>query len=217
MQHTGDRREFIDRPLKYYQDMYKHMDGIVKVLLAELHVKDLIEQLTNEVNGYQNEYDDRKHKHDDGINKMNEDKYNSKQEETKNNIERVKAKLKEVKELKKNHGDVITLGGILFLVYGNEVLSLVMEYQSAYTVHWAGCKYAIENNYDRYNFYGITGDFSEKNPLVGLYLFKKGFGGEVVELIGEFDLVINKHDYLLYKAAFKTYHGLKNIKSKIKR
>ena len=50
-----------------------------------------------------------------------------------------------------------------------------MQFKSAYTVHYEGVKYAVENNYKRYNFYGITGDFRETNPLYGLYLFKKEF------------------------------------------
>ena len=116
------------------------------------------------------------------------------------------------------------LGGILFLIYGNEVLSLVggsyskfMEFQSAYTVHFAGMKYAIENGYDRYNFYGITGDFREENPLFGLYSFKRDFGGQVVELIGEFDLIISKPLYYLYKVSYALYRTLKNIKNNIKK
>ena len=51
--------------------------------------------------------------------------------------------------------------------------------------------------------------------VIRLYLFKRGFGGKVVELIGEFDLVISKTWYNIYKLAFKIYHGLKNIKSKL--
>ncbi len=223
MQRTGDRRKFIDRPLSYYQEMYKALspDGILKILLAELHTKELLKNLNHEKDSYQKEYDERKHKHDDGINKMNEKKYESKQKETEKNIERVEKKIKEIKELNKKHGDVILLGGILFLVHGNEVLSLVggsyeefMEFQSAYTVHWEGCKYAIENGYKRYNFYGITGDFREENPLYGLYLFKRGYGGRVVELIGEFDLVISKFWYHTYKCAFSLYHKIKNIKNR---
>lgn len=223
MQRTGDRRKFIDRPLSYYQEMYKALsgDGIFKVLLAELHTKELLKSLKDEKDSYQKEYDERKHKHDDGINKMNEKKYESKQKETEKQIERVTKKQEEIKELNKKHGDVILLGGILFLVHGNEVVSLVggsyeefMEFQSAYTVHWAGCKYAIENGYKRYNFYGITGDFREENPLYGLYLFKRGYGGRVVELIGEFDLVISKFWYHAYKCAFSMYHKIKNIKNR---
>lgn len=224
MQHTGDRRNFIDRPLSYYQNMYKTLEpkGILKILVAELHTKELISNLEKEIADYKKEYDERKYKHDNGINKMNEKKYLSKQKEDEKNIERVEKKKDEIVSLQKEYGDVITLGGILFLIHGDEVLSLVggsyekfMEFQSAYTVHWAGCKYAIENNYKRYNFYGITGDFDEKNPLYGLYLFKRGFGGKVVELIGEFDLVISKFWYHAYKIAFGIYHRVKNIKSKL--
>lgn len=223
MQHTGDRRSFIDRPLTYYQNMYKNLEpkGMLKILIAELHVDKLIKNLKEEIETYQKDYDDRKYKHDNGINKMNEKKYLSKQKEDENNITRVSKKLEEIELLQKENQDTIVLGGILFLIHGNEVLSLVggsydkfMEFQSAYTVHWAGCKYAIEKGYDRYNFYGITGIFDEKNPLYGLYLFKRGFGGKVVELIGEFDLVVSKLWYMIYKVSFKMYHGIKNIKSK---
>ena len=223
MQHTGDRRNFIDRPLSYYQNMYKNLEpkGILKILVAELHTDSLIRNLEKEIKDYKKDYDDRKYKHDNGINKMNENKYLQKQGEVEKNIERVSKKLEEIKLLQKENGDTIVLGGILFLIHGEEVLSLVggsyekfMEFQSAYTVHWAGCRYAIENGYDRYNFYGITGDFNENNPLLGLYLFKRGFGGRVVELIGEFDLVISRFWFFIYNFSFKIYHGLKNIKSK---
>lgn len=89
-----------------------------------------------------------------------------------------------------------------------------MQFQSAYTIHFEGVKMAVEGNYNRYNFYGITGDFRKENPLYGLYLFKKSFGGHVVELIGEYDLIVSKFWYTVYNLAFKTYHKLKNIKNK---
>ena len=40
----------------------------------------------------------------------------------------------------------------------------------------------------------------------GVYAFKKGFNGRVVELIGKFDLVINKLYYYTYKVLFKIYN-----------
>lgn len=225
MQHTGDRREFIDRPLSYYQNMYKHLhdSGILKILLAEMNTSELLDKLNGDVRAYKAEYEERKYKYENHIIKMNESKYEQKQKETNSNIDRTNAKIKEIEELKEKHGEVITLGGILFLIHGNEVLSLVggsykefMEFQSAYTLHFEMLKYAIENNYDRYNWYGITGDFREENPLYGLYSFKRDFGGEVVELIGEFDFIINAPLYYFYKIAFSCYHTLKKIKNKIK-
>ena len=88
-----------------------------------------------------------------------------------------------------------------------------MSFQSAYTLHFEGIKYAVEHGYDTYNFYGITGDFSKDNPLLGLYLFKKSFGGQVVELIGEFDLIISKFWYHTYNISFNLYHKLKKLKN----
>jgi lipid II:glycine glycyltransferase (peptidoglycan interpeptide bridge formation enzyme) len=67
-------------------------------------------------------------------------------------IEKTKDRIEHIKDLAKKHGDILTLGGILFLIYGNEVLSLVggsykelMEFQSAYNLHFEMMKYAIEN------------------------------------------------------------------------
>lgn len=226
MQHTGDRRDFIDRPLSYYQDMWNnlHDEGIFKILFVELHVKEYIEVLKEEIKTIKKDLEDRIYKKENNILKMNEKKFQSHNKQDEENIKRNEKKLEEMKELQKKHGDIITMGGISFLIYGGEVLSLnggtyaeFMNFGSAYTLHFEMVKYAIENNYNKYNFYGITGDFRESNPLYGLYLFKRGFGGQVVELIGEFDLVINKPYYALYKGAFKTYKTLKNIKNKIRK
>lgn len=226
MQHTGDRRDFIDRPLSYYQNMYKYLndDGILKILVAELNTEELIKEYQEEIKKIKIDKELREKKYNQAPSKMNEKKYNQKQQECDNEIKRIEKNKNHIQELQDKHGKILTLGGILFLIYGNEVLSLVggsykdfMEFQSAYTVHFAGMKYAIENNYDRYNFYGITGVFDENNPLFGLYSFKRDFGGQVVELIGEFDLIVNKPLFILYKIAFKTYKILKEIKNKIRK
>lgn len=223
MQHTGERREFIDRSITYYQNMFKafYDDGMLKILIAELDTEELINEYKNELKTIKHDKEEREKKYNEDPSKMNEKKYLQKQKEAENEIVRIHKNIKHIEELKEENGKVLTLGGILFFIHGNEVLSFAggsykkfMEFQSAYTVHFAGMKYAIENNYDRYNFYGIIGDFDEKNPLYGLYSFKRDFGGYVVEHMGEFDLVINKPLYILYKLAFKTVKKLKHIKMK---
>lgn len=226
MQHTGDRRDFIDRPLSYYQNMYKylHDDGILKIMIAELDTEELIQEYNNEIEKIKKDKEQRERLYKKDPTKMNEKKYLQKQAECDKDIERINKNRNHILELQDKHGKVLTLGGILFLIHGGEVLSLVggsykefMEFQSAYTVHFAGLRYAIENNFDRYNFYGITGIFDEDNPLFGLYSFKRDFGGKVVEFIGEFDLIVNKPCFILYNVAFKTYKLLKEIKNKIRR
>ena len=194
MEHTGDRRDFIDRPLSYYEAMWDNLHdcGILKILVADIDFNEYYENTKNELEETEKALNDRIYKHDNNLLQMNEKKYTSSNKLDEDNIDRLKKQLDKINEYKKNYGEKKTLGTILFLIYGNEVLSLfggtddnLMQFQSAYSVHYAGIKYAIDNHYKRYNFYGITGDFRKENPLFGLYLFKKSFGGEVVELLGQ--------------------------------
>lgn len=226
MKHTSDRREFVDRPLSYYEAMWDnlHDSGILKILIAEIDFNIYEKNTIEEKEETEKSLKERIYKKDKGILKMNEKKFNSSNKQDEETIKRLEKQLEKIKELKEEYGDKEILGGILFLIYGNEVLSLhggshakLMQFQSAYTIHFEGVKMAVEGNYNRYNFYGITGDFRKENPLYGLYLFKKSFGGHVVELIGEYDLIISKFWYNTYNIAFKLYHKLKNIKSSLKK
>ena len=65
----------------------------------------------------------------------------------------------------------------------------------------------IKNNYKRYNFYGITEFTNKSHKDYGVYDFKRGFNGKVVELIGGFELPITKH-YQLHKLL----SSIKNIR-----
>lgn len=223
MQHTSDRREFVDRPLSYYESMWDslHDDGILKILVAEIDFLEFEKNTKEELETNEKELKNRIYKHENNISKMNPKKYEQNNKKNEQEIERLKKQLEKIKDYKEKYGNKKLLGGILFLIYGNEVLSLhggtldnVMQFQSAYTIHFAGVKHAVENGYKRYNFYGITGDFRKENPLYGLYLFKKSFGGHVVELIGEFDYIISPFWYHTYNIAFAAYHKLKNLKKK---
>ena len=57
-------------------------------------------------------------------------------------------------------------------------------------------------NNEGYNYFdlnGIVGEFNIKNKYSGLNEMKLGFNSSVVEYIGEFDLIINKTAYRIYK------------------
>ncbi len=224
MQSTSNRREFIDRPLSYYENMWNtfHKDGHLKIMVAELHVKKYIASLKKEIKELEEEYHTREERKK--IETVNEEKYLAKQRQTEEKLAKVQEQLAEMEALKKEHGDIIPLGGMLFLLYGSEIVFLMggsleefLHFQSSYSIHEHMIEYAIKNHYEVYNFYGITGIFDERNPLYGIYFAKKGFGGKVVELVGEFDLITNKAYYYLYKVAFKLYHGSKNLLHHIKK
>ena len=77
-------------------------------------------------------------------------------------------------------------------------------------------RWALETGSEIYDFRGVSGDLTPENPLYGLYLFKKGFGGELVEFCGEFEMVYNKAaDFLVNKglgAARSVRHKLHEIR-----
>ncbi len=62
------------------------------------------------------------------------------------------------------------------------------QYMPNYLMQFEMIKWALETKCRVYDFQGIAGDIENtENPMYGLYRFKKGFGGEIAELLGEFD------------------------------
>ena len=75
----------------------------------------------------------------------------------------------------------------------------------------AECK---RRNLPIYDFGGISGDFRAANPMYGVFEFKRGFGGYVVEYIGEFTYIFDKLSYNLYNLAYKAYRTINRIRFK---
>ena len=65
----------------------------------------------------------------------------------------------------------------------------------SYTLTWNTIKDAKKNGFEIYNFYGVGNDLSGQNSI---YQYYKGFHGELIQLIGEFDFVINEFIYKHY-------------------
>lgn len=61
-----------------------------------------------------------------------------------------------------------------------------------YLLQWNMISWAVELGCEIYDFRGVSGIIDENNPLYGLYRFKKGFNGELIEFMGEADLIIDK-------------------------
>ena len=66
-----------------------------------------------------------------------------------------------------------------------------------------------------YDFGGISGNFTPGSENYGVYEFKRGFGGNVLEYIGEFDLILDKFGYYIYDIGYKLYRNTKKVIAKI--
>ncbi len=166
---TSKRREFEDKPLKYYEEMYDLFvpRGEALFLLAEVS------------GGFE-----------DGISKH-----------------------REPSTLRNPTSNSLPLSAAMFMLYGSEVVYLfsgsdekyMKDYNAQYELQWHMIKYAAEKKFKRYNFYGIHG-LPDDNQPDGVYEFKKGFGGQVLEYAGTWELPINQTFYQMYKALKKLKH-----------
>ncbi len=99
------------------------------------------------------------------------------------------------------------IAGTLALVLGEKAWYLYgassNDYRNVmpnYLIQWEMIRWARENGCTLYDFRGVSGDLNEDNPLYGLYRFKKGFNGDLVEFIGEWDMVYSRlYDFLWTK------------------
>ncbi len=205
---TSERRDFLDKPLGYYQDMYHlfHDQNGVRYLLAELNLHEYKKRLEEELNEIIKEIETTEKKH------STEGKLKA-AEIRKENFEK---RIKEAKELIKNNKEnTIPLSGAMFITYGDEIIYLCsgtdgkyMFFNGQYLIQWEMIQWGIKHHYKKYNFYGISGNFDKKDPDYGIYEFKKGFNGYVEETIGEYQLPINNiynkfHRYLQLKQIIK--------------
>lgn len=76
-----------------------------------------------------------------------------------------------------------------------------------YLLQWAMISWAKSKGCTMYDFRGVPGNLTEDNPLYGLYRFKKGFGAEYTEFVGEYDLVYSPFYYRVYNNMEKVYSG----------
>ena len=81
MQHTGERRDFIDRPLSYYENMWDtlHDSGILKILVAEVDFDEEIKNTKEEIKKLEEAIKEREEKFNNKTVPMNEKKYNANQ------------------------------------------------------------------------------------------------------------------------------------------
>lgn len=77
-----------------------------------------------------------------------------------------------------------------------------------YLIQWEMIKWARKQGCTLYDFRGVSGDIDENNPLYGLYRFKKGFGGELTEFMGEMDKIYSPFFYFLWNKVLPLYQKI---------
>lgn len=105
----------------------------------------------------------------------------------------------------------LILGRKAWYLYGassNEYRNVMPNY----LIQWEMIRWAQDQGCLIYDFRGVSGDMDETNPLYGLYRFKKGFNGELIEFVGDWDKVYAPLWYWVWSRALPWYrrslHGM---------
>ena len=116
------------------------------------------------------------------------------------------------------------ISGVIPIMYGNKTWYLYgassNEHRNLmpnYLLQWEMIKIAIARKSDIYDLRGVSGVVDENHPQYGLYRFKKGFGAEFTEFLGEIYIPFKPLKYNLYKFSEKTFRQLRGLKTKFKK
>lgn len=197
MVETGERKNFSVRSVDYFQKMYQlfHDKGEVKYYVTELDLGQYLKKLRDE-----------KKELEDKLSSLSDAKYNDGQKKNlENEIVSFDRRIQDAEDIRKEKGtDVITLSGSMFMIIQPEIIYLssgnyeeFLKFNSQYLLQWMMIQYGIEHGFKKHNFYGIPANINEHPKDYGIYEFKRGFNGIVEELIGEFELSITWHYYLM--------------------
>lgn len=189
---TGERKDFTTRSLDYYKKMYKHMKDLMTIYIAYLdsdtYIEDSKSLLKEEEDNYQKILDKMK-------TSIVGSKLLNQKETSERLIEKYKEEVNKAEEFKKNNPNGKDIGALLSMKSGNEYLTLssgmLSEYRSftpKYAMYNEHILDAYKEGYEWVDFYGITGVFDKNDKYYGMYEFKKGFNGNVVELVGQFEI-----------------------------
>ena len=129
--------------------------------------------------------------------------------------------IKKYEEYKKEYGNVITLSAHMILEYGDKAWvlyagnhNILTETYVNYNTYYEHLKFCKERGLKIYDQFGTIGDLSKDNPRLGLHEFKKKFGGDYIEFMGEFDYVIKPIYYFLFTKLVPIYRNIIKKKNK---
>lgn len=195
------------RSIKYYKKLINEFKDNAKIYLAKINTENYISRSKNayekelEINEqYNNELQEANRRGKD-INTI----INKKMESDKR-LSIYQSNLIQATNFFSQYPNGLIVGGLLAIKY-QDSMNLIIEgfnqkyknFNPNYLLKWEIIKKLNLEEYKYFNLNGIVGEFNEPNKYSGLNEMKLGYNASAIEYIGEFDLIINKTVYNIYK------------------
>ncbi len=213
---TENRKDFVSYSKDYYQKQYEIFSkkNMAVLFLGKVNTKKIIKQYNEELKNIDKQLQD--------IDKSNLSRNaKNKLKDLTSQQEFLEKEIKIYKQAQKEYGDIICLNAHMIIIYGNKAWvlyagnhNILTESYANYATYFEHIKYCKENNIEIYDQFGTIGDLSKDNPRLGLHEFKKKFGGDYIEFLGEFDYVLKPFFYFVFQKLVPFYRNMILNKSK---
>ncbi len=217
MRITENRKEFITHGMTYYQDLYEiwKEHNACEIFLGIANINKIQKILENRKEMIKKEQDPLMR-----LEKCSKSQ-NSKKKELEKQLEKIESDIEKYQKYQREYGDEITLSAHFIIEYGNKAWvlyagnhNILSETYANYKTYQSHIEYYYKKGIEIYDQFGTIGDLRKENPLYGLHEFKKKFGGDYVEMIGEFDLVLKKAMYFIFRYLVPIYRKINFMKAK---
>ena len=215
---TESRKDFISYNKDYYETLYEIFNGNpsskATLFLGKVHINKTIKALEKNLKNINNQISILPI---DNLSKSAKAKLTELTKQ-KDNINK---EIEKFKEYKQEYGQEITLSAHMIIEYGDKAWvlyagnhNIMTETYVNYNTYYEHLKYCKNKGIKIYDQFGTIGDLSKDNPRLGLHEFKKKFGGNYVEFIGEWDYITNKPMYFVFTKLVPLYRKIIRNKSK---
>ncbi len=217
---TETRKDFISYNEDYYQTLYEIFNGNknskATLFLGKINITKTINSLEKNLKNVNNQISILPI---DNLSKSAKVKLKNLTEQKEN----INNEIKKFKEYKKQYGNEITLSAHMIIEYGDKAWvlyagnhNILSETYVNYNTYYEHIKYCKNKGLKIYDQFGTIGDLSKENHYLGLHEFKKKFGGDYIEFIGEWDYITNPIMYFIFTKLVPFYRKLIKNKSKKK-
>lgn len=207
---TENRKDFVTHNLKYYQSLYNiwNQDNSCQLFLGSIDLNKIINTQNNLLVELKKELEQ--------LNKESLSKSEkTKKSEIEKRIEKITSDLEKYLMIQTSHDNHLILSAHFIIEYGNKAWvlyagnhNILSETYTNYKTYESHIKHYYDKGIKVYDQFGTIGDLSKDNPLLGLHEFKKKFGGNYIEFIGEFDYILNRAMYFVFNKLVPFYRNI---------
>lgn len=215
---TENRKDFVSYNEDYYETLYEIFNGEkyskATLFLGKVHLNKTIKALERNLKNINNQISILP------IDNLSKSAKNKLTELTKQK-ENLAQEIEKYKQYKQKYGNDLTLSAHMIIEYKDKAWvlyagnhNILSETYVNYNTYYEHIKYCKEKGIKIYDQFGTIGDLSKNNPRIGLHEFKKKFGGNYIEFLGEWDYITNKPMYLIFTKLVPLYRKMIRKKSK---